>query len=205
MEEFRLFIITLFPRDIVSNTSSVTESFEAISRHQLWDYSSYCPIEEISMRFGGDDPQLSEWIKKYKSELAGFKATTKIADYIKVCSGEEAMADSEERLQMTRYDKHFYRRLTFKLKTRVTEESLDYIDELWRSIAKYFYLPSLSVILDTIKEGCVEVTWLVPTPSALQIQTNIQDSEEFLQAHHVMHVMLDCEVLDDQEEGLDQV
>ena len=207
MEEFRLYIITLFPPgDIFSDTKSVAKIFEAISRHKLWDYMSHNPIEEISEKFGGDDPQLKEWIRKYKSELAGFKATTKIVDYIKKCnSNDEEIADSDEHLQMARYDKRYCRSLTIKLKSRVTEKSLDYIDQLWRSIAEYFYLPSLSVLLDTIKEGCVEVTWLVPTLSALQIQTNIQDSEEFLQAHHVTRVMLDWELLYDQDGGMEQV
>ena len=44
MEEFRLYIITFFPRDITSNGSSVAEVFEAILRHRLWDHLSYSPI-----------------------------------------------------------------------------------------------------------------------------------------------------------------
>ena len=141
MEEFHLYIITFFPRGIVSNANSVAEVFEAISQQQLWDHLSYSPLKEVSEKFERDDPQLKEWISEYKSELSGFKATTKIADYIKVNNEDEDMAEPEERLHMARYDKCYYRRLSFKLKTPVTEKSLDYIDELWRSIAEYFYLP----------------------------------------------------------------
>ena len=67
----------------------------------------YCtPIEEIAKEFGGDDLELRGWIDDYKSELAGFKATTKIVDYIKVCNDEEEIADSDQSLQkdIARYD-----------------------------------------------------------------------------------------------------
>ena len=206
MADFRLYVITLFSRDIVSNANSVAEIIEAISRHRLWDYLSYSPIEEISRKFGGDDPELSMWISEYKSELAGFKAITKIADYIKVSNeDEDSMAEPKDRLKIARYNKQYYRRLSFKLKTPVTENSLDYIDKLWSSIAEHFFLPSLSVLLDTIKKGCVEVTWLVPTSSALKIQTNIHNSKEFLQANHMTRVMLDWDLLYDQDGGLEQV
>ena len=111
-----------------------------------------------------------------------------------MCS-EEEMADSEQSLRqdMARYDKCSCRKITFKLKARVTEKSLNYIDTFWQSIADYFLLPSLPALLDSIHSGCVEVTWLVSTPSALQIQGNIQDSVLFLQKHGVMRVVMDDE------------
>ena len=122
-----------------------------------------------------------------------------------MCS-EEEMADSEQSLRqdMARYDKCSCRKITFKLKARVTEKSLNYIDTFWQSIADYFLLPSLPALLDSIHSGCVEVTWLVSTPSALQIQANIQDSAPFLQEHGVMRVVMDDEILYD-EVGLDTV
>ena len=207
MEDFRLYILNLFPPgDIIVDTVSVTDIFEAVSRHQLWDYLNYAPIEEIAKEFGGNDLELRGWIDDYKSELAGFKATTKIVDYIKLCSDEKEIADSDQSLRedIARYDRRYCRKLTMKLKSRVTEKSLDYIDQFWRSIADHFLLPSLSALLDSIQEGCVEVTWLVPTLSALQIQANIQDSTQFLAKLEVIRVIMEGEILYD-EEGLEEV
>ena len=207
MKDFRLYILNLFPPgDIIPDTVSVADIFEAVSRHQLWDYSHCTPIEEIVKEFVGDDLELRGWIDDYKSELAGFKATTKIVDYIKVCNDEEEIADSDQSLRedIARYDRRYCRKLTVKLKSRVTEKSLDYIDQFWRSIADHFLLPSLSALLDSIQEGCVEVTWLVPTLSALQIQANIQDSTQFLEKLEVIRVIMDGEILYD-EEGLEEV
>ena len=207
MKDFRLYILNLFPPgDIIPDTVSVADIFEAVSRHQLWDYSHCTPIEGIAKEFGGDDLELRRWIDDYKSELAGFKATTKIVDYIKVCNDEEEVADSDQSLRkdIARYDRRYCRKLTVKLKSRVTEKSLDYIDQFWRSIADHFLLPSLSALLDSIREGCVEVTWLVPTLSALQIQANIQDSTQFLEKLEVIRVIMESEILYD-EEGLEKV
>ena len=207
MEDFRLYILNLFPPgDIIVDTVNVADIFEAVSRHQLWDYSYCTPIEEIAKEFGGDDLELRGWIDDYKSELAGFKATTKIVDYIKLCSDEKEIADSDQSLRedIARYDRRYCRKLTVKLKSRVTEKSLDYIDQFWRSIADHFLLPSLSALLDSIQEGCVEVTWLVPTLSALQIQANIQDSTQFLEKLEVIRVIMEGEILYD-EEGLEEV
>jgi hypothetical protein len=207
IQDFRLYVLNLFPPgDIIADSVTVTDIFEAISRHSLWDYSYCTPIEEIINEFGGDDIELKGWINNYKSELAGFKATTRIADYIKVCSEEEEIADSKQSLRnnMARYDERYCRKLTVKLKSRVTEKSLDYIDQFWQSIADHFFLPSLPVLLDSIHEGCVEVTWLVPTLWALQIQANIQDSAVFLEEREVIRVIMDGGIVYDGE-GLNQV
>ena len=82
---------------VISNASGIADIFEAISRHQLWDYTHCSPIMEISEKFGGDDPELTEW-KDYKLELAGFYATSKIVDYITVLKSEEEIAEPEESL-----------------------------------------------------------------------------------------------------------
>ncbi len=203
----RLCIVTLFPPgDIVSDASSVVEVCEALSRHQLWDYNNYLPIKNIAETFAGDDPELKGWISDYKSELSGFKATTKIANFIKESiSEEEDIADPEQSIQQdkARYDKRYCRKLTAKLKARVTEETLNYVDQFWMSIADHFIIQPLSVLLDSIHEGCVEMTWYIPTLSALQIQTNIQDSREFFQKLEVSRLTLDDEVLYD--EGMSEV
>ncbi len=78
MKRFRLYIFNLFPPgDIIAESVSMMDIFEVISRHRLWDYSHYSPIEEIA-EFEGDDPELKGWFTNYKSELTGFKATTRI-------------------------------------------------------------------------------------------------------------------------------
>ena len=205
IKEFRMYIINLFPPgDIFTNAFSIANIFEAISQHQLWNYTHYAPIVEISKKFGGDDTELTKWIRDYELELTRFNTTSKITDYIS--KNEEETAEEEESLQqgLARYDKRYCKKLMVKLKERIIKDScLDYIDQLWRSIAKYYFLPSPSALLDSIHKGC-KVTWYVPTPSALQIQASIPDSAEFLQQQEIMQVLLDNEILYD-EVGMDEV
>ena len=199
LKKFRLYILTSFNTgDILDGKESVADIMEALSCRKLWDYSCFTRIEGLVKDFGGEDKELAGWIRDYKSELAGFKATTKIVDYIKVYSAEQEIADSSQSLRenMARYDHQYCHKLTGKLKSHVMrEKTLDYVDELWRSIADHFLLPSLPALLDSIHEGCVEVTWLVPTLSALQIKANIQDSTEFLNELEVIKVIVDDKTL----------
>ena len=96
---------------------------------------------------------------------------------------------------MARYDLKYRHKLRVKLKVRVTVMTLLYIEHLWEKMAEQFSLPSLPVLLDTIKEGCVEVTWLVPIPSAEQIKAKINDSTDFLRSFDIFRVMLEEELL----------
>ncbi len=98
------------------------------------------------------------WMKEYKTRLTAFKATTKIADYIKDCIDEELMDDADEALDGY-HDKQFYRKLAFILWTKhgnnlkVDENCLSYIDELWTSLSDHFILPRLPMFLEKMVQG----------------------------------------------------
>lgn len=79
------------------------------------------------------------------------------------CSIQKIMADHDEK---------YCHKLTVKLKARVTEQYLDYIDQLWVSIIDYTYIPVLTVLLKSICNGCIEVTWLIPARLSREIERN---------------------------------
>lgn len=155
MTEFRVYISTRFPPgDFVLSATTVSDIFTALNKNLLWDFFHFTPIEDVCRTFGRGDKELSELISDYKSELAGYKATTKISGFITECDdSDDDIAESTHFLNIARYDRKYCRRLTVKLKDRVTQKSLDYIDKFWRSIADFFVLPSLPVLLGTIHEG----------------------------------------------------
>ncbi len=128
IERFHTFVANLFPPgDFISDTATIIEIFNALTRKRLWDHSSYSAFESIYKKFGGEDPELKKWIGSYKAELAGFKATTKIIDYINECNSEDEVADSEQSISQYKgkYDKKYCQRLTMKLKSQITEKSLE--------------------------------------------------------------------------------
>ncbi len=140
---------------------------------------------------------------RLQDQLTAFKATTKIADYIKDCTEDELMADNAGGIK---YDKEFYQELSFKLKEsdssilKINEKCVTYIDEFWKDLSAQFHLPPLPILLDKIREGCIEVTWLVPASIACIINAESLFKEsmranEFYQQHGVVRVMLNNEVI----------
>ena len=137
---------------------------------------------------------MSKYISSYKAELAGFKATTKIIDFIEECNDEEDIAYSDDSIGQfkARYDKKYYRRLAVKLKSPVAENSLEYVDDFWRSIADLFLLPSLPVLLESIHRGCTEITWSISSKAASKIESSVL---LFYRLLDVIQVKLDDEIL----------
>lgn len=199
MKEFRLYVMTRFPPGtFVSKQETITDIFTAISDHCLWDYNSYTSVENICKEYGGDDEELLGKINNYKSDLAGFQATTKIVEYIRNCSINET-ADSEQSIgqDKARYNKMYCKKLSIKLEIPVPEKCLNYIDELWRSISDLFLLPSLPVLLESIREGCTEVTWYISTQAASQFESVVlkEDSIELYWKYHVLTIALEGRIL----------
>lgn len=192
MRKLRLFIVTFLPDPSgIPDTISMDELFEALSRQKVWDFDNFGLIEGIVNLFGQDNEE-AQLISAYKSELAGFKGTTKIIDYIQACSSEEDIL----RQNKTHYDKRYCHELTMKLKSksRITTESLNYIDTLWNSIAEEFLIPSLPVVLHTIHKGCIEVTWLLQKDSAIRIKVDVHKMK-FFKAHEISLVVMDNKIL----------
>ncbi len=211
MNDFSEFILTFFGGDVgqklVSGPSqSVGDIFKSITKHKLWDYMNYYYIEEILEEFGGDDRELTEWVRDYKTDLGGFKAVTKIADFMDCFkAGGGSIVDTgsaDKSLNVARYDPTYYSTLSVKLETCVKEKGLFYVDDLWKSITDHFLLPPLPVLLDSICEGCVEVTWVTPSALTMQIQWNMDGASEFLDKNEILRVAIDNQVIYDNMESL---
>lgn len=206
LEVFRFFVVALFPPGrCIPQSSKVVEIFEAVTTNGLWSYWHYTPVEKIVAEYAPNDDEMKCLLDKYKKELSGYRAMTKIADVIERHKIDE-FADPSRRLTVA-YDPAYLQRLTVKLKTRVTEKSLEYVDELWVSLAEYFLLPSLSVLLEKIRSGCIEVSWLIPPHFAFQIIGNLHENSAFLESKGISKVLLDgnCFYDEAQDEEYKQV
>ena len=206
LEVFRFFVVALFPPGrCIPQSSKVIEIFEAVTMNGLWSYWHYTPVERIVAEYAPNDDEMKGLLDKYRKELSGYKAMTKIADAIELYEIDE-FADPSRRLTVA-FDPAYLQRLSVKLKTRVTEKTLEYVDELWVSLAEYFLLPSLSVLLERIRSGCIEVSWLVPPHFAFQITSNLHENSSFLQSKGITKVLLDgnCVYDEAQDEEYKQV
>ena len=102
IESLTLAVLELFDSgDFIgsSGVSSVKEIFRSITKHRLWDYSNYTAVEFIVEMFAHDDQDLMESVKQYKEDLNGFKAATKIIDYINACHYDEDPGDNSVQIR----------------------------------------------------------------------------------------------------------
>ena len=216
VDDFRLYLTShLGCGDFILNISSVSEMIEAVTRKRYWDYYNYYALEEIIKCFGKDDSEMIGWMKEYKTRLTAFKATTKIADYIKDCTDEELMDDADEAFEgyQKLYDRNFYRKLSLKLRdsnnsiVKVDENSLSYIDENWTAMSDHFILPPLPVLLEKIRKKCIEITWIVPISIAciINLMAKSPGCTEFCQQRNIMRIMVDDKVVYDEDKAVHDV
>ena len=200
VEAFRVFVVELFPPGhCIPFAEKISAIFEAISRNKLWSYSHYTPLKSVVEEYFRGDPNTSEMIDNYKRTLVGFYATTKIVNYIALCEERvpDDTADPDEPLDINpaKYNRDYFRKLTVKLRVRITDQTLQYIDDVWRNIAEFFLLPSLTALLDFVADGSLVISWLIPHSFAMQIEANIADAEQLFRAHTIVQVMIDDEVV----------
>ncbi len=204
----RLHTTTYFSEEkhTLTKASSIVDIFVALSGLTKWKCDSISALEEICKKFGRSDRDLMKMIHDYKSELAGFRATTKIVHYMRCTKLDDMEVAGELEpiapsiLQtMAEHDNRYCHKLSIKLKTRVTEKCLDYIDELWASLVEYLYLPTLPALLKHIHDGCIEVTWLISNKTVRALLAKAQWSAEVAQHFEIIRIQLDHEIIYSEE------
>ena len=199
MKDLRVFLIGyFFPGVCIPNTSSIHEIFEAITHNKLWDYWNYYPLEKLIQVFVANDQETTSWIKSYKQDLVSYKVTMKLIDHIGATNydftakSNELPSEEEKQLEkLARYDQQYYKALSFKLKMKVTDQSLQYIDNLWDEFAILYSLPPYVAVLDCVHEGCVLIVWLIPSHLTPQILSATPRIGSFYHKHEITRVELD--------------
>ena len=182
------------------NVSSLDKMFTAVTMNGLWSYQHYSPLEWLTDHFLPGDPKIKGFMRDYKSQLAGFFLTTKLVDYIeyKQLQADESDDDSEQQSTLKKYTTQHYRKIKIRLemKRKVSELSLGYVQKLWISLVEEYELPSLTAIIDTIIEGSLEITWLLPS----HIVEMIKPRAKFFRQLHIVQVFLDDNIIYDEKE-----
>jgi len=203
VKEFYLFVVGLFPPgDCIPDSVGFYKTFRAISKNGLWDYINYFSLKCIVKEFAGNDTQMSEWVKQYEEALSGYMLNTRISDHISVVAASDIDPDRRLKCNPAKYDARYYRRLSVKVDAKVNEKPMQYINELWESLAFHFVLPSHTVILDSIRDDSIcddsiLVTWLVPTNDTLAIVKNTHTDAEFFQEHSILWAKVNDDYLYD--------
>ena len=193
IKDFRLFVTNQFPPGdcIPRSPTSLTEVFEAITHHRLWDYFHYSPLVRIVQTFGANDPEIESWVQTYKQDLKAYSLVATLEDYI------EADLDvaGPPPANCAKYDPCYYTPVEWK--TKFVDHSLQYLADVWELFSSHYLVPDCppTALLDRVRRGCFSVTWLVPTGLIPQLIKQVKIDTEFFQKHRILKVTVGKECI----------
>ena len=179
---FLLSIVHCKSADWLPDSFNLEEIFKAMTKSEHWDYWNYFPLESLVEKFGDKD-MLSK-IEQYKQDRSSFQVATKIKDYIPVATTLLEESDGPIEPCPLRRDVKYCWKLQIKLKEHVTEYSLDYLENLSKSLAKILFLSPLSLVLDTILKASPIVVWLIPAELGPKVIKCAQQNIKMFARYH---------------------
>ena len=189
VKKIRRFLIHLFEGECkIPNVSDLGEIFEDVTFSKLWRFDNYGPLQELSENFLPEDDSARTQATEYVSHLSAFYATTSLFDYMELAEQEEGEEDSNP-FSPKKYNR-FYKKLSVKLKLArdMSELTLEFLDQLWKSLRKEFNLVPLTAVLDSITQGSLCITWLVLPHVLRKIRATFFKSLQFLQLNGIVKI-----------------
>ena len=214
MDDFHTFVINIFDASELPKVETVQDMFKILSEKKCWSFLDVSILESIVEEFSeGFEDQNKKLIKEYKEGLSGFKAATKIVNFMNSKWEEEPDdgSDSEEYISIdsdkAKYDEKYRKKLSLKLNegeggTKISLQSLEYVEKLWASLCEEFNMPSLPKLLDSIVSGSIIVTWIVRRIHAQKILHNIFHAAVFLKRELVVGIYLEGVCIYDDVSGV---
>ena len=208
VEDVQEFLITMYSspnsRDgsdtvttVLESAESLDEIFRALSKYKVWDYLNYYLLQSINEEFASDDDELNVMMEQYQRDLTGHVLTQKIQTYLDANKQPTAASDSESSADenitsLPPKQKHkLYKKLSAEVKANITDHSVKYVYDLWRSLANQFRLPRPAMILHNIAEGCICITWLIPTNLVTHVTRMAQKTSDMFAKQQILKVMLE--------------
>ena len=144
----------IFLKENISNLNKASDLREIFMHLNLyWDYFNYTLLEVIIKGYGSKT--LKKQMKSYSFDMQQFWQKTTVADFIPYCK------------KMQKFEiipKEFIRvEVKDAIDKPISEYKLMELEELKCRLYLSCQLPNFALILYDLKEGCVEVTWLVAT------------------------------------------
>ena len=179
---------------VVESAKSLDEIFRALSKHRRWDYINYYLLQSIIEQFADDDDELNGMMEQYQKDLTGHILTLRIQEYLDATKYPLAMSDSEnsaDEVNPLKQKYELFRKLTAKCEVNITDHTLNYVIDLWQSLAKQFALPRPAMVLHDIAEGCIGITWLIPANLVKHVMWMARESAKMFAEENVLSVTLE--------------
>ena len=204
--------------DSIMSADSIDKIFKNLTANRCWKFYDVSSLEELVKMFSEDEELEEEnmtLIRTYKEKLAGYKATTKINEFIQANkeNDSEDVTDPDDTRSIKenegKYDEKYRTTLSAKLfdadknvKVKIGMESLLYIESLWQSLCEEFTMPPLPHLLDKIIAGSIIIQWLIHHDLVRRILEGISNATEFFERRFIATLHLAEVCVYDEETGV---
>ena len=204
IKDVQMFLVTMYSspksRDgstivatVVESAKSLDEIFLALSKYRLWSYINYYLLQNFIEQFAGDDDELNDMMEQYQKDLTGHVLTLRIQTYLNATHHPIASSDSDnsaDEVTPLQQKHELFSKLTAQCEINVTNHTLNYVIDLWQSLAKQLALPRPAMILHDIGERCRGITWLIPANLVGHVTRMARETTNMFAEEHVLRVML---------------
>ena len=198
MQTFRVLLVQSYsPRGNSNDTRAVDASdfvdkvfgtardlgdvLAALSKRGMLNYKNSHILRSIVDNYGSDDQELKEEMKKFDEDLAGYALATAMQDYVDV--------DSQQ-IKESEADPELFSVLSIKVGENVTERTLQYVKEVWDSLARRLEIPHSALLFEKVADGCIEMVFKFPSHLTNFIVRRAQENTNYFWEQRVLGVTI---------------
>ena len=160
-------------------TGDVASLFDLLNSHGLLSYKNYHFLTAIINEF---IPDLHDVMVDYKEDYAGYQFATNLEHHL---AAETNLVDPNPEL---------FSSLKITVPINLSDRALTYIEELWESLLTRFKLPSCQLLLKSISEGSIDISWCFPLCETTRIIEVVLSSSQFFAEHSIIRVSINEQV-----------
>ena len=163
----------------IIQSESIEEIFLQLNLY--WDFLNYTLLEHIVTEFGNNDTKAA--MAKYVCELVAFRKATKLLTFIAYwpCAGE---APPDMSRLVTKIEK--------QMKKDWSNCTLEDVEQFRRTLTQKLLLPSFAVLLRDAEQGCISLTWLIPSSIVKILSKDIHNTKlDWFREYHIARLAID--------------
>ena len=190
VEQVHQYLTDILQREI-PHPSDIQSFFNYLSSRKFWTYYHFSLVERLDKHFlQQSEKSIQQHIFDYKRQLSGFFVAKKIisSEFFTDSTSSEITTHS---VADYTHEHHRVLKMRLELKRNVSEESLQYVANLWESLAIEFELPSLTAVIDGIVKKCLEITWLIFPSDAEKIVATAARHTDFFEKYAITLLTID--------------
>ena len=146
-----------------------------------WDFLNYTLLEHIVTKFGNNDTKAA--MAKYVYELVAFRKATKLSDFIThwPCIGRVPPDMSKLVTKIGKEREKYWSNCT-----------LEDVEQFRTTLTQKLLLPSFATLLTDAEEGCISITWMIPSSIVKLLSKDTLNTEmEWFKEHHIERLAID--------------